>query len=320
MGTLPLFDDEPELPAASRLRPKLKQLAEQGIYFGTSSWKYEGWLGQIYSPERYSFRGKFSQKRFGSECLTEYAETFPIVCGDFTFYQFPSADYWRKLFLNAPNMLRFAFKVPEEITVRSFPVHARYGARAGLANPGFLDAALLKSQFLDLLQPYKDRVAVLIFEFGAFPSSVFAEPGEFLAVLEPFMRVLPPHFRYAVEIRNAEFLEAQYFELLQEQNIAHVFNAWTRMPTISKQILIPGAFTADFTVVRALLKFGRKYEDAVREFSPYRAIQEPNQEVRDALRNLLLRAKNRSEPTFMFVNNRLEGNAPGTIEAVIEAE
>jgi uncharacterized protein YecE (DUF72 family) len=216
--------------------------------------------------------------------------------------------------------LRFALKVPEEITARSFPVHARYGSRAGVTNPGFLDAALLKSQFLDLLEPYQDRIALLIFEFGAFPRNVFAEPMEFLTALEPFVRVLPTGFRYAVEIRNSEFLEAEYFELLKEQNIAHVFNAWTRMPTISKQILLPGSFTSDFTVVRALLKFGRKYEDAVREFSPYGTIREPNQEVRDALRNLLLRAKKRSEPTFMFVNNRLEGNAPGTIEAVIEAE
>lgn len=318
MGTLSLFD-EPELPAAGRLRPKLKRLAEQGIYFGTSSWKYEGWLGEIYSPERYSVRGKFSQRRFESECLAEYAETFPVVCGDFSFYQFPSADFWRKLFEGAPKTLRFAFKVPEEVTARSFPLHAKYGGRAGILNPGFLDAALLKSQFLDLLEPYRDRIAVLIFEFGAFPRTIFAEPAEFLGALAPFLRVLPEEFRYAVEIRNAEFLQAQYFELLKEQNIAHVFNAWTRMPAMGDQILMPGAFTAGFTVARALLKYGRKYEDAVQMFSPYRTIQEPNQEVRDALRSLLLRAKKRSEPTFMFVNNRLEGNAPGTIEAVIEA-
>src|SRR5271157_299074 len=115
MGTLPLFD-EPELTAARRLRQKLAPLAEQGIYFGTSSWKYEGWLGQIYTPERFSVRGRFSQKRFESECLAEYAETFPVVCGDFSFYQFPSAEFWRKLFTTAPGTLRFAFKVPEEIT------------------------------------------------------------------------------------------------------------------------------------------------------------------------------------------------------------
>ena len=31
----------------------------------------------------------FRRKRFEAECLREYAETFPTVCGDFAFYQFP---------------------------------------------------------------------------------------------------------------------------------------------------------------------------------------------------------------------------------------
>jgi hypothetical protein len=35
-------DDPP--PQAARLAPKLRTLAEKGIYFDTSSWKYEGWL------------------------------------------------------------------------------------------------------------------------------------------------------------------------------------------------------------------------------------------------------------------------------------
>jgi hypothetical protein len=47
-------------------------------------------------------------------------------------------------------------------------------------------------------------------------------------------------------------------------------------------------------------------------------VREPNHEVREALRNLLIRAKQRAEPTYIFVNNRLEGNAPGTIEAIID--
>jgi hypothetical protein len=78
------------------------------------------------------------------------------------------------------------------------------------------------------------------------------------------------------------------------------------------------AFTADFTVARALLRPGRKYEEAVRLFAPYTLIRDPIEEVREALRSLLWRAKNRHEPTYLFVNNRLEGFAPGTIAAVID--
>ena len=84
------------------LASKLDSLAHDKIFIGTSSWKYEGWLDQIYSRDRYLSRGKFSQKRFEAECIAEYAETFPIVCGDFSFYQFPTPEFWQKLFRSAP--------------------------------------------------------------------------------------------------------------------------------------------------------------------------------------------------------------------------
>jgi hypothetical protein len=97
---LDLDDDRP--PQAARLAPRLRALAERGLDFGTSSWKYEGWLGSIDSEGRYRTRGKHSKKKFGDTCLAEYAETFPTVCGDFAFYQFPSADYWDRHFGATP--------------------------------------------------------------------------------------------------------------------------------------------------------------------------------------------------------------------------
>jgi uncharacterized protein YecE (DUF72 family) len=145
-------EDRPE--QAARLAPKLRGLAAQGIYFGTSSWKYEGWLGLIYSPERYLTRGKHSKAKFEADCLAEYAETFPTVCGDLTFYQFPSEQYWAKLFEATPPGFVFAFKVPEDITVPVWPKHARYGARSGLANEHFLDAKTFERFFIKRLEPY----------------------------------------------------------------------------------------------------------------------------------------------------------------------
>ena len=76
MDSLPLFDEPSEFDRA-RLHLKLSSLAAENIYIGASSWKYEGWLGQIYSRDRYLVRGRFSEKRFQAECLNEYAATFP---------------------------------------------------------------------------------------------------------------------------------------------------------------------------------------------------------------------------------------------------
>lgn len=316
-GLLPLFEEpEPELRA--KLRKQLRALAMANQWIGTSSWKYPGWLGQIYSEERYRVRGKLSHKKFEAECLQEYGEVFPIVCGDFAFYQFPTAQFWKKLFDSSPRRLQFAFKVPEEITVAIFPDHPRCGARAGQLNPNFLCWELLETEFLEPLRPYSDRVAVLLFEFPASVHWRFPVAEDFVDLLKPFLESLPMQFRFGVEIRHEEILTPSYFRALEDHRVAHIFNSWSGMPALSDQIESAEAFTAPFTIARALLRPGRKYEEAVRLFAPYTAIKDPLEEVREALRALLWRSKNRSEPTYIFVNNRLEGFAPGTIEAVID--
>ncbi|MDE3100242.1 MAG: hypothetical protein KGJ88_12295 [Verrucomicrobiota bacterium] len=50
------------------------KLAAEGVFIGTSSWKYEGWLNQLYTPSRYEYRGKVAKTRFERDCLREYAE------------------------------------------------------------------------------------------------------------------------------------------------------------------------------------------------------------------------------------------------------
>ena len=310
---LSLFDSPPSFDKEA-LASTLRALAEQRIFIGTSSWKYDGWLGQVYTRERYLSRGKFSQKTFEAECLKEFAETFPIVCGDFSFYQFPTPEFWKKLFTGSPPQLQFALKVPEEVTAEVFPRHPRYGPRAGRTNEAYLNADAFRAMFLEPLEPYRSRIACLIFEFGARGAS----PKEFVAQIAPFFDLLPDTFRYSVEVRNREFLVPLYFDALKEYRAAHVFNAWTKMPPLEEQIAIPGAFTADFTVVRALLRAGRAYETAVATFAPYSEIQDENPEGRKALRDLIARMKEERRTSYIFANNRFEGNAPETIRAITE--
>ncbi len=310
--------EEPGAFDRDGLAEKLRQLAAANIYIGGSSWKYEGWLGQIYQRGRYLSRGKFSKKLFEAECLREYAETFPTVCGDFAFYQFPTDDFWRRLFQQTPEDFRFAFKVPEQITCKIFPAHPRYGTAAGQENEGFLDSRMFQEMFARPLLPYRRKTALLIFEFGAFGRRSLSGLDEFLDRLDPFLASLPPEFRYAVEIRNPGFLQKEYFACLRNRRVAHVYNAWSKMPELCRQIAIPDSATADFLVCRALLRHGRVYEDAVAAFAPYREVQDPNPEARDSMRVLIGRARENKEFLFLFVNNRLEGNAPATILSLVE--
>jgi uncharacterized protein YecE (DUF72 family) len=297
------------------LRDRLRALAARGVYIGGGSWKYEGWLGQIYCRSRYLVRGRFSKKLFEATCLSEYASVFPAVCGDFAFYQFPEPAFWAKLFAQTPGTFRWGFKVPEQITVSKWPVHPRYGAHAGRENPDFLDAALLERSFLRALDPYRKQVGVLIFEFGTARHFALAD---FVKALDGFLGRLPAEWRFAVEIRNPEFLAPDYFACLRAHNATHVYNAWARMPEIGEQMALKGSQTSDLLVARALLRRGRPYADAVREFAPYKRVQEINRPVRRALRELVDMALLDGRPAFIFVNNRLEGNSPETIVAITE--
>ena len=238
--TLPLFNPSPSFNRAALSR-SLQNLSRQGIWIGTSSWKYQGWLDQIYTPERYLVRGRFSPRKFQAECLNEYAETFSVVCGDFSFYQFPAPDFWRKLFSSGPLSLRFALKVPEEVTAEEFPEHARYGRRAGTMNESYLNADVLRTGFLEPLKPHAERIATLIFEFGARGAST----RRFVNGLDSMRRQLPDTSRYAVEVRNPEYLAPGYFACLAGHGVAHVLNAWTRMPELGRQVEMPGAETAE---------------------------------------------------------------------------
>lgn len=315
-----LFEELEERQSYERreLTRRLADLKSRDIFVGGSSWKYEGWIDRIYTRSRYFSKGKFSRRLFNETCLSEYATVFPTVCGDFAFYQFPTEDFWRRLFDRTPDGFHFAFKVPEQITCSVFPAHARYGPQAGRENPAFLDPVLLHEGLFRPLLRHRGKTALLIFEFGTFSRKSFAEPSEFLERLDAFLSALPSDFRYAVEIRNWDFLIPDYFSCLRGHDVAHVYNAWTRMPEISEQISIPESKTADFLVCRALLTQGRPYENAVRMFSPYAEVQEVNDRARQGMRDLIRIARDERRTLFLFVNNRLEGNAPGTILSITD--
>jgi hypothetical protein len=46
------------------LKRQVAELATEGVFVGTSSWKYQGWFGTLYDRARYEYRGRFAQSRF----------------------------------------------------------------------------------------------------------------------------------------------------------------------------------------------------------------------------------------------------------------
>ena len=305
-----------------QLKLKAAKLAREGVFIGTSSWKYPGWRGMIYDESRYITRGKFSESRFERDCLAEYAETFKTVCVDGAYYRFPENRYLEGMVSQVPDDFLFAFKVTEHITIKKFTNQPRYGKHAGKPNANFLNADLFASAFVKPFEPFKRNVGLFIFEFSKFHSPDYEHGRDFVADLDRFLESVPKGWPYGVEIRNKHFLKPEYFNVLRRHGVAHVFNSWADMPPVNDQLSLTDSITnPEISGARFLLKPGRKYQEAVDLFSPYDAIKEPYEGARLAAAELIHRVmlKQLIRKLFLYVNNRLEGNALLTIMAMLEA-
>ncbi|HXR48506.1 MAG TPA: DUF72 domain-containing protein [Candidatus Limnocylindrales bacterium] len=304
-----------------QIKKKAAALAAKGVFIGTSSWKYEGWFGQLYTPARYEYRGKVAKTRFERDCLSEYAEVFKTVSVDAAYYTFPSREHLLKLADAVPDDFRFGFKVTDAVTIKKFPNLARFGANAGQPNPNFLNAELFEGAFLKPCEEIRDKVGVLMFEFSRFWPTDYGHGRDFLADLDTFLGKLPKGWPYAIEMRNKHWLASEYFDSLAKHGVTHIFNSWDAMPPVSEQMALPGSRTnPKLIAARFLLKPGRKYEEAVKTFQPYNKVKEPNPKAREAGKELIAEGKKAASgrETFIYVNNRLEGNALETIDAMLE--
>jgi uncharacterized protein YecE (DUF72 family) len=281
------------------------------VRIGTSSWNYPGWRGLVYHRD---YEGKGSSTRM----LEEYGR-FPLfrtVGIDSTFYAPPTDETLAGWARYLPAGFPCVSKVWDQITVQTH-AKARSPGRAGQANPDFLNPdVFLEAVYQPYQRHFADHMGPFVFEFQSIPRRSGVGPEEFADRLDGFFSALPRDAQYAVEIRNEEFLTPMYFAVLREHGVAHVFNSWTRMPSIGDQLDLPGSVPGSFIVARALLRQGRTYDEAVDAFAPYDRIQDPNPELRRDLVRLIERAVETRIPAYLLVNNRAEGSAPLTIAEI----
>ena len=80
-----------------------------------------------------------------------------------------------------------------------------------------------------------------------------------------------------------------------------------------------GTFTAPFTVLRLLTPLKMTYEAAKKRAAPYDKIVGELPEMRAETVELVKQAVSRRISAYVLVNNRTEGNAPLTIQALVDA-
>jgi uncharacterized protein YecE (DUF72 family) len=185
---------------------------------GMQGWQHPEWIGSWYS-----------QSIESSAMLGEYAQRFPTVEVDDTFYGIPPEPVVRRWRDSVPAGFSFALKAPQQVT------HEQR-----FAGPG------------GLLKRFLERISVLEEKLG--PVLLLApigfEPNDAnRAALRVFVNTLPSGFLWALELRHAGWFTEDIFDMFRSKNMAMVIgeNRWVRRSSVLKLMNEP---TADFAYIR----------------------------------------------------------------------
>jgi uncharacterized protein YecE (DUF72 family) len=159
-------------------------------YVGTSGFDYREWKPSFYPPDL--ARAKF---------LGYYASRFGTVELNNTFYQMPSAEKLSAWCAATPASFRFTLKVPRRITHQE-----------RLKTP-----SESLSYLVGTVQPFRQRMASLLFQFPPFLRS----DNEKLA---HFLQALPAELPAAFEFRHESWFTEETYALLEKRGAALCIN------------------------------------------------------------------------------------------------
>lgn len=244
------------------------------VLIGTQGWNYAGWVGPFY-PE-----GTRSP-----DMLTRYAEAFPTVEVDSTFYAIPPVNSVRGWAERTPNDFVFALKLPRDIT------HDRHLRGADDDTELFLERARL-------LGP---KLGPILVQLG--PD--FA-PSE-LGALAAFVPRLPRDLRFAVEVRQARWTADRVLPdllaLLTEHRVALALSDGPWLPR-DVVLELAAAPTADFLYLR--------WMGPNRDLTDFSHVQLSRAAEMDDWMGALRRSLELGIDVYGYVNNHFEGHSPAS--------
>lgn len=253
------------------------------IRIGTSAFTAAGWAGSFYPNGTKP-----------AEYLSLYATRFDAVELDNTFYATPALSTVKGWYAKTPPSFLFAAKVPQVITHEKVLVDC--------------DGDL--KNFLTAMDALGEKLGPLLLQFGKFKSSVFKTQADFVARLKPFLKGLPKGYKFAVEIRNENWLNLRLVDLLREYGVALALidQSWMPRPWEMKNDL--DLITADFTYVR-WLGDRKGIEEKTKTWD--KVIVDRQGDLLEWV-GLLKRVHERRIMILAFANNHYAGNGPATVE------
>jgi uncharacterized protein YecE (DUF72 family) len=253
------------------------------IRLGTSAFTAVGWEGSFYPAGMKP-----------ADFLSYYATRFNSVELDNTFYHAPSKAVVQSWARKTPEGFVFAAKVPQVITHEKML--------------GDCDAEF--KEFVETMDLLGNKLGPLLFQFGYFNKKAFPGVGEFLARLRPFLKKLPKDHKFAVEIRNKNWLLPQFAGALREHGVALALIDQSWMPRPAQWFEKFDPITADFTYVR-WLGDRKGIEEQTKVWN--KVIVDRRAELSEWA-EILGKARKRKIQIFAYANNHYAGYGPATVE------
>ena len=253
------------------------------IHLGSSSFTADGWQGTFYP------KSLKSQDR-----LSFYATRFDTVEIDSTFYGTPSPKTVQNWYDQTPPNFIFSLKIPNIIT------HDKL----------LEDTSADLAEFLDTAGILKEKLGPLVFQFPFFDRSKFESQRDFLQVLEPFLASLPPEKKFAVEIRNKQWLDATFANVLRRHKIALVLQDLSSMPVAHELERHFDPITADWTYIRWL--GDRKWIEGITVKFDKPVTDRTSQLMRWI--DFCFKIRHRGTTIYAYANNHYTGFSPHTID------
>ncbi len=275
------------------------------LRIGTCSWKYESWKGIVYS------------ENVGRDFLPEYSKKFNTVEIDQWFWSLhgpgrvtlPDPAAVSEYASSVPGDFRFSIKVPDSVTLTHFRKKAKPDPL--VPNPNFLSVQLF-GEFLKRIAPLGNTVGPLIFQFEYLNRMKMASQKAFHGAFEAFIRKCPSGYRYCVEIRNPNYLNAEFFSFLAANGLHPVFLQGYYMPPIFDMLDKNAEHIRRLAVIRLHGPDREGIEE--RTGKSWDRIVAPKDEELGRVVGMVNGLLKRDISVYLNVNNHYEGSAPLTIE------
>jgi len=307
---------------------------------GTASDRYAGWIGRIYSPERFGNRITTRVNRIGGrsfkeavlpvESVEEYFQHFSVLELDSTFYSLlldeklqPTPIYRLlekyRAYLKQDD--RLILKVPQTICARRLLRRGEF-----TKNPDCFKAEIFTRRFLEPATALLgESIAAFVFEQEYVRREDERTPvREFAAMLERFFGEVPRDERYHMEVRTDALLQEPYFRVLEKFGIGQVLSHWTWLPSLKAQFRKSGKRflnSGSSVLIRLMTPRGIRYEKAYAMAFPFdrevEGMMTPGMVEQTA--DLMITAIEKGVTVHVVINNRAGGNAPIIAQMVSHA-